>query len=181
MENKLSQTAILLQRINAGDEPAKNELAAHCYPILLKWAHGRIPYAELSLLDTTDLVQEAFIKGLKKVDRFESKRPGAFLAYLRQIFINCIRDASRRSQPTDEIEQFLNSRTQFSHDAKLDEFISYEQALSNLSKLDQEAVILRIEFGLSYQEIATAMDKPSADSARMQVNRALVKLTEFIE
>ena len=57
-------------------------------------------------------------------------------------------------------------------------FIAYENALNELSSIDQEAVILRIEFGLSYAEIAEAMEKPSADASRMQVKRALVKLAE---
>ena len=36
----------------------------------------------------------------------------------------------------------------------------------------------RVEFGMSYQEIATAQGRPSAVAARMAVGRALVRLAE---
>jgi RNA polymerase sigma-70 factor (ECF subfamily) len=38
--------------------------------------------------------------------------------------------------------------------------------------------MLRVEFGLSYPEIAEAMGKSSANAARMLVVRALVHLAE---
>jgi RNA polymerase sigma-70 factor (ECF subfamily) len=44
----------------------------------------------------------------------------------------------------------------------------------------QEAVILRVEMGLSYQEIADAIGSPSANVARMSVSRALVRLAEVM-
>lgn len=176
----MSETAVLLSRIKAGDDAAKNELAAHCYPLLLKWAHGRIPYTDVSLLETRDLVQETFIRGMKKVDQIHVKKPGAFLAYLRTIFINCVRDVARRSKGKENINGYHNSQTRFTDAINLDEFIAYEKALNQLPESDQEAVILRIEFGLSYHEIAEATDKPSADAARMQVKRALVKLADHM-
>jgi DNA-directed RNA polymerase specialized sigma24 family protein len=39
-----------------------------------------------------------------------------------------------------------------------------------------EAVTLRIETGFRYNEIATALGKPSANAVRMTVTRALVRL-----
>ncbi len=176
----MSETAVLLSRINAGDDAAKNELAAHCYPLLLKWAHGRIPYTDLSLLETRDLVQETFIRGMQKVDQIQAKKPGAFLAYLRTIFINCVRDVARKSKNSERNNGYHNSQTLFQDAINLDEFIAYEKALSKLPPANQEAVILRIEFGMSYHEIAAATDKSSADAARMQVKRALVILAEHM-
>jgi RNA polymerase sigma-70 factor (ECF subfamily) len=52
----------------------------------------------------------------------------------------------------------------------------YEAALESLSPVEKEAVIGRIELGLSYRELAEALDKPTADAARMTVSRALVRL-----
>ena len=54
----------------------------------------------------------------------------------------------------------------------------YEQALLRLTDEQREAVVLRLECGLSYPEIAGAMGKPSANAARMLVVRALVPLAE---
>ncbi len=178
--HQLSDTALLLDRITAGDKEAENELVKQCYPLLSKWAHGRIPYAQKSLLETSDLVQETIIKGIKKLDTFESKGAGAFLAYLRKIFINCINESARKPNKNDDIDQFLNQRTHFSTEVDLDELILYEQALLKLNDIEQQAVILRIEFGFTYAEIAQEMNKPSEDAARMYVSRILAKLAKYI-
>jgi RNA polymerase sigma-70 factor (ECF subfamily) len=54
----------------------------------------------------------------------------------------------------------------------------YETALMDLTPDQREATMLRVEFGLSYPEIAEAMGKSSANAARMLVVRALVHLAE---
>ena len=177
----LTTTAVLLNRIVDGDPSASNELVAHCYPMLLKWAHGRIPQSEKCLIDTTDIVQETIMKGLKKVDGFQSLRAGAFLAYLRKIFINCVNESLRKSKPTLHINGFENFKTEFIVEPEIDSFLAYEEALNKLNDKDQEAIILRIEFGLTYQEIADTMEKASEDAARMFVSRALQKLTKFVQ
>ena len=57
----------------------------------------------------------------------------------------------------------------------------YEAALARLTEDEREAVVTRVEFGLSYAEVADALGKPSADAARMAVVRALVKLAREME
>ena len=48
------------------------------------------------MVDTDDLVQVAVLRALNKVGRFEPHREGAFLAYLRRILLNAVRDEIRR-------------------------------------------------------------------------------------
>ena len=55
---------------------------------------------------------------------------------------------------------------------------AYELALSQMSEEQQEAVVLRIEFGFTYQQVADAIGSPSANAARMMISRALIKLAE---
>jgi len=38
--------------------------------------------------------------------------------------------------------------------------------------------VSRVEFGMSYEEVAEVLGKPSANAARMAVVRALVRLAE---
>jgi len=57
---------------------------------------------------------------------------------------------------------------------------AYEAALVKLSNEQREAVMMRIELGFSYQQIAEAQDRPSANAARMVVARALVRLAELM-
>jgi RNA polymerase sigma-70 factor (ECF subfamily) len=45
-----------------------------------------------------------------------------------------------------------------------------------LQEDEREAVVARIELGLSYAEVARAVGKPSSDAARMMISRALVRL-----
>lgn len=180
-KNQLSHTAILLNRIVDGDRKAEEELAQYCYPLLLRWAHGRIPYSERSLLETTDLVQESIMKGMQQIGQFESLGAGAFLAYLRKIFINCINESVKKPNLGLDIDDFLNQRTHFSTELDLNEFILYENALNKLNEQEQDAIILRIEFGFTYSEIAKEMGKASEDAARMFVSRALIKLAKHIK
>ena len=57
----------------------------------------------------------------------------------------------------------------------------YESALAALTAEEREAIVARFEFGLSHQELAEALDKPSADAARMTVARAVVRLARAME
>jgi RNA polymerase sigma-70 factor (ECF subfamily) len=54
----------------------------------------------------------------------------------------------------------------------------YERALQHLSAGDREAIVGRLELGYSYEELAEALGKPSAEAARKAAQRALLKLAE---
>jgi RNA polymerase sigma-70 factor (ECF subfamily) len=52
----------------------------------------------------------------------------------------------------------------------------YEEALARLRPDDREAILARIEFGLTYPQIAQALGKPSEDAARVATRRAIERL-----
>ena len=52
----------------------------------------------------------------------------------------------------------------------------YEAALLRLKEEDREAILARLEMGLSYQQMAQVMGKPSPDAARVATSRALLRL-----
>jgi len=54
----------------------------------------------------------------------------------------------------------------------------YERALLKLTPDQQEAVVLRLELGFTYPEMAEALERPSANAARLLVTRALVRLAK---
>ena len=58
---------------------------------------------------------------------------------------------------------------------------AYEQALERLKPEEREALIGRLEMGFSYEELALALDKPTADAARKAAQRALVRLAEEMQ
>jgi len=182
----LGSTAVLLAEVRKGDAEAREQLLARYLPMLQRWARGRLPARARDLGDTDDLVQVSLLRALNNIDAFECRREGAFLAYLRRIVLNAVRDEVRRSmrQPG---RAALSEELPAASPSLLDRTIghqaleAYEAALASLPEEKQEAVILRIEFGMGYQEIAEAIGAPSANSARMTVARTLVQLSELLD
>src|SRR5436190_1465346 len=58
---------------------------------------NRFPGGARALADTDDLVQVSLVRALKHMGSFEPAHEGAFLVYLRRIFLNAMRDEIRRS------------------------------------------------------------------------------------
>ena len=52
---------------------------------------------------------------------------------------------------------------------------------SNWNPRQREAVLLRVEFGYEYRDIAEAIGSPSANGARMVVSRALARVARAME
>lgn len=185
MSDALASTATLLDRYRAGDDGARDALLARYLPILRRWAHGRLPSGSRSLAETDDLVQVALIRASARLQAFDARRPGAFLAYLRQITLNAIRDeiATARARPRAEaIDENLPStgRSPVELAVEADTLARYEAALARLGDAQQAAVVLHVEFGMTYPEVATELGFPSADAARMAVNRALRELAALL-
>jgi RNA polymerase sigma factor (sigma-70 family) len=176
-------TTDLLERARAGDKDALNLLLERHIPPLKRWASGRLPRWARDIADTTDLVQETIMQTLRHLDRFEHRGDGALQAYLRQAVINRIRNALR-SLATRGARVTLDSRVEDDATSPLDAAIAqqtldqYDAALQRLKPEEREAIVSRVEFGLSYAEIAELLQKPSANAARMTVVRALVRLAE---
>ena len=179
----LESTAALLERIRAGDAGARDRLVRRYLPVLQSWAHGRLPRGARGMADTADLVQVALYRALTRLEAFEPRHEGAFFAYLRQIVLNAVREeirrATRRPSAPENASEPLDPSASVVERAIGQEMLEcYEQALLRLAPDQREAVILRLECGLSYPEIAEAMGRPSANAARMLVARALVPLAE---
>ena len=106
------------------------------------------------------------------------------MAYLRQILLNAIRDEARRvaRRPARRsLDDNLGDLPPGDEPAGDETIELYEAALATLPEEHQEAVILRVEFGWSYPEIAEAVGSPSANAARMVVTRALVRIAEAMD
>jgi RNA polymerase sigma-70 factor (ECF subfamily) len=176
-------TVSLLASARAGDTAARERLFERVMPPLRHWAHQRMPSSARDLNDTEDLVQVTVMRGLQKIDQFESRGPGAFLGYLRTTLLNALRDELRRTSRRPD----HSASSEWSADSApspLEAMIGremldrYERALATLSEEDREAVLLRIEMGFSHQEIADALRIASANAARMRVARALLVLAK---
>lgn len=182
----LETTLVLLERIRSGDVQARDRLLTRYMAALQRWAHGRLPPGARDLADTDDLVQVTLIRALKHIERFELRRPGAFLSFLRQILLNQVRDEIRKARRRPEKEGLADDLAGHAP-SPLEQAIgkqtleSYEAALQRLPERHQEAVVLRIEMGFTNEEIAQAIGAPSANAARMFVVRALMRLAEEMD
>jgi RNA polymerase sigma factor (sigma-70 family) len=174
-------TLALLDRARAGDAGALDILMARHLPRLQRWASGRLPQWARDAVDTTDLVQDTLLQTFKRIDRFEVRGEGALQAYLRQGILNRIRDefrkARRRPAAAELDTEFPDGAASPLELAVGQEAIErYEAALQRLRAEDREAIIARVELGMPHEELARLLGKPSANAARMAVERALVRL-----
>ena len=175
----------LLQRAQQGDEVALNRLLERYLPRLSRWATGRLPRWARDLSDTDDLVQDTLIKTLRTVPTFDNRGEGALQGYLRQAVLNRIRDELRRRHRRPGSDPLATDVPDLSP-SPLEDAIGaqtlarYDEALQSLPDDDRDAIIARVELGCSYKEIAEALNKPSADAARMCVSRALVALARVM-
>jgi RNA polymerase sigma factor (sigma-70 family) len=185
-DSAMENTAVLIGRWRAGDADARERLVARFLPMLRRWAHGRLPRHARGMAETDDLVQATLLRALERADDFEDRGEGAFLAWLRRILLNVLRDELRRSRRRPAgtaldaalpdpapalIEQAIGSEL----------MARYESALAALPDRQREAVILRLEFGYGYAELAAAIDAPSADAARMTVSRTLAAIAGALD
>jgi RNA polymerase sigma-70 factor (ECF subfamily) len=179
-------TAVLIARARAGDAPAGQRLFARLVPVLRRWARHRFPARLRDARDTDDLVQDVLLRAFRRIDSFENRGEGAFLAYLRQILLNAIKDEARRVGrgprvlPLDDnLPDVAPSAVERAIGA--DRLRRFEEALATLPEEQQQAVILRVEFGYSHAQVAEALGKPSMDAARVMVSRALAELARRID
>ncbi|HUG52940.1 MAG TPA: sigma-70 family RNA polymerase sigma factor [Vicinamibacteria bacterium] len=173
----------LLERVRAGDSGALDTLLGRYLPRLRRWARGRLPRWARDMADTDDLVQETLLRSFKHMERFEARNEGSLQAYLRQAIVNRIRDEVRRRRRTPA-SAVLDSSQPDEAPSPLEAAIGreamdrYDTALTRLRDEEREAIIGRVELGLSYQELAEALGKPSAEAARKTAERALLRLAQ---
>jgi RNA polymerase sigma factor (sigma-70 family) len=181
-------TIDLLARAREGDGTAVERLFTRHLRPLQRFARGRMPAWARGLTDTDDVVQDALLQTFKRIDRFESRHPGALQAYLRQAVMNRVRDEVRRqarlpshvSADADDVDREWRGSA-LEQTVGFETMAAYEQGLSRLRPEEREAIIGRLEMGFTYEELALALEKPTADAARKAAQRALVRLAQEMD
>ena len=173
----------LLQRVQAGDAQALDLLIARYRPRLVRWASGRLPDHARDLSETQDLVQDTLLSAFRKIAGIEVRGEGSLQAYLRQVLLNRIRMEIRRvgRRPASvELESNVEAvdASPLEHAVGIEALEEYERALGELRPEERELIVAHVEFGFTNDEVAHAFDKPSANAARMAIQRAMVRLAE---
>jgi RNA polymerase sigma-70 factor (ECF subfamily) len=160
----------LVKRVRNGDKDAFRELVERYQRKVFSIAYGMVGNRE----DAMDLVQDAFLKAYRNLDRFEGS--SSFYTWLYRIVVNVCIDYIRRHGKRHKVEYDDQIQREEAVDADdrihasklgLDptkvqgrrELIEQiEKALEELSPIHKEAIILREIEGLSYQEMAEVLD-----------------------
>ena len=177
----LESTQSLLFKVRGGDEAARKRLYERYMPGFRRWAHGRLPASAHDMKETDDLINESFHRVFRRLDGFEYRFSGGFLAYLRTTYRNLvkveIKKAQRRPRFLPLDENLQSHEPSQLHKMIADELqAAYEAALARLTVAQREAFLMRIELGFRHTEVAEALGSPSWEAARMLVQRALVRM-----
>jgi RNA polymerase sigma-70 factor (ECF subfamily) len=169
----------LVQRVQAGEKAAFDVL-------VLKYQHKIVNLVMRYVQDPVealDVAQEAFIKAYKALPRFRGE--SAFYTWLYRIAINTAKNylVARKRRPL-EYDLDLQDSQQFEMQGRLSDADTPEaqllgeevrkvvgNAIDGLPEDLRTAIVLREIEGMSYEEIAQAMDCP-VGTVRSRIFRA---------
>lgn len=177
--NEQSPDQDLVERVQQGDKRA--------FDLLVRKYQNKIVHLVTRYLhdpvEAQDVAQEAFIKAYRALPSFRGD--SAFYTWLYRIAINTAKNylvAQSRRPPTDDID--AQDAEQYSGDTGLKEYATPERlalrdeiestitaAIEALPEELRTAITLRELEGLSYEEIAAAMDCPIG-TVRSRIFRA---------
>ena len=173
-------TRALIARARKGDRRAFDDLAEEHRERLLAFIRTRLGAQLRRRTEPDDILQEAYLKGFRSLDRFEWRGEGSFFGWLATIAEYVIRELGRshKLEALPLEREPLDEAPSPSRVARREErFVKLGDALSGLSE-DHRTVIrlARIE-GLAVTEIARRMER-SPGAVRHLLLRALQKLRE---
>lgn len=167
-------------------DPEMSALIARCLPRLERWASGRLSVALRSMNDTGDLVQDAMINALRRLQPKQITTEGAMLAYLHQAIRNRVIDEYRRHQRRPaRVEMPLDVAAEETSPIEaaigVEAMEQYERALETLREKDRQLVVLHVELGMTPAEISESLGLSTPGAARMAVGRALASLAQAMK
>jgi RNA polymerase sigma-70 factor (ECF subfamily) len=175
--------AALVQRLRDGDEDACREFVdAHRDRIIT--VVGRVAGAGA---DAEDLAQEAFLKALLAIDRFDGR--SALFTWLYRIAVNTARDdvARRRRRPAVSLEGPDGARADPADPSETpteslerrDRARVVRDALERLPEPFRTTLVLREMEGHTYEEVATILGV-SIGTVESRIFRARCKLRDLL-
>jgi RNA polymerase sigma-70 factor (ECF subfamily) len=182
----------LLTRLRSGDQEALAELVQRDLPWIKAQVERRMGKAMLAVVESDDLVQQAFVGFLRSGPRFVLQDQQQFRALMLQIVENTIRrehrDAHRKKRdvarqeplPSASVIDVGSGVTRPSAAASRDEHRAWVQlALELIDDEQRELIHLREWEGLSFAQMGERLGL-AEDAARMRFQRALQVLARTL-
>ena len=155
-------------------------LVVRCLPDLRRWAHGRMPRWVRSAADTNDLIQDAVLGTLARLDAFQPQGRRALASYLRTAVRNRIADEHRRAARELASAEMVDALPS-GGPSPLERTIGaetrrrYQEALAHLSSRDQQLIVAHFELDYSHAQLGCMIGR-SPHAARMALTRAIGRL-----
>lgn len=125
-----------------------------------------------------DLTSEAFLRVWSAWDRVTWPTVRSYLfAIVRNLYLHEL----RRLQREDRMDEALTEgRSLAEHAEQKEQLRDALAAIRQLPELDRAALLLRVEHGLPYEEIAAALQLPVA-TVKVKVHRARLRLAQICQ
>jgi RNA polymerase sigma-70 factor, ECF subfamily len=168
----------LVAKAQQGDRNAFGELVRHHHPGVVNVVYRMCGDVELA----EDAAQDAFIQAWLNLSFF---RPGTSLRnWLYRIAVNAALDVLRRQPktPSVDVESLSMADPLLGPEAAFlqkERTVIVQQAILSLTEASRAVLVLREYGGLSYQEIATALDIPLG-TVMSRLNYARDRLKEIL-
>jgi len=178
MKKEAESDAEVVRRILAGEKELFRLLVGRYGDVLYRHAQRMVGGSDVA----ADLVQSAFVKGYRNLDRCEPERVGGWLfRILANLARDHLRDPRREMLGLEEIPVPTDIRRgpeEALEQAELGRAL--QEALRRLTPEQREAFVLKHHEGYSYQEMAEMLDVAPA-ALKMRVHRARETLRELLE
>jgi RNA polymerase sigma-70 factor (ECF subfamily) len=191
-----AEIVALVARLQSGDQAALGELFDHHRAKLRRMVELRLDHRLAGRVSASDVLQEAYIDALKRVEHYFSKPGQPFFGWLRLVVGQRIadvhrehlagkRDAGRElgnnADSTCLAARLVGRASSPSQAAQRNEtFAQLEEALNQMDALDREVLALRHFEELSNTETAEILGIQTAAASKRYV-RALARLKEILE
>lgn len=176
-------TAHLLARLRDGDRAACEALFGLHRRRLLEVVRLRMPASLRSRIPDHEVCQEAILKALQRLERFEYRGEGSFLAWLAAIAERTLLDMIRRDQrrgpvldaPHDGTGVPCDTRTPSRAAVRNEDVQLLESGLDALSTADRDLIVDREILGVDLDTLAERLGK-SREATRVALHRAKSRL-----
>jgi RNA polymerase sigma-70 factor, ECF subfamily len=199
MSDSASDLAQLLSQARRGSAEALGEALQACRAYLLVVAQAELDTSLRAKGGASDIVQETFLEAQRDFARFSGQSEEEFLAWLRRVLLHNLSSFNRRYRATEKRklarEVVLPSEDKSgvaalpladSGPSPSVRAMAHERegavraALEQLPEDYQQVIGLRYDQGLSFDEIATRMNR-TPNAARKLWSRAVERLQQLLE